>query len=552
MNNTSKSLSKIRKLITVLRKCNGKSVVGDKNALISPRTARILMYTGLLILAVAIFWGAYLFQPEAALFIEVKSLAQVLMLVLLIVSFVLTVKDVVTVLYTADDLELLLPMPFSASQIVMAKLCVASVTPMILGLFFLNPVCLGFGIRAGAGVRYCIGTVLSSVMIPVTGIAAATLLVVIVFRIFGFIRNRDITVALGGIFTFGLTVAYMVISNRSSDEAAAALNAISSFSRAFPNIFFMNEFMFEGSISGLLISLSVTIFVVLLSVLAVKTFYFDAALTMQNTATKKKAVSDASLHSGKKNSALRALTLYEAKNSRRNPAYLIYGFVMSFVWPVLLVLPIILGDKILGNVETPLGTLPSLLTFIFLGITSSCFSCGFNILPGTAFSREGSSFSAIRALPVDLTDYCRSKRDFSMLVCSLGSIPFLVIIGIICIASGFIFIGNFWVIPVSVVFSFLVDLICVDLMLLRNSKKPRFTWDSETEFSRKLGLINGILVFLGVFTGMISLLFACFGSMLNNSGALIICVAALAVILVLALAINNYTIKTASRNLYRI
>ena len=139
-----------------------------------------------------------------------------------------------------------------------------------------------------------------------------------------------------------------------------------------------------------------------------------------------------------------------------------------------------------------------------------------------------------------------------MLVCSLGSIPFLVIIGIICIASGFISIGNFWVIPVSVVFSFLVDLICVDLMLLRNSKKPRFTWDSETEFSRKLGLINGILVFLGVFMGMLSLLFACFGSMLNDPGALIICVAALAVILVLALAINNYTIKTASRNLYRI
>ena len=59
MNNTSKSLSKIRKLITVLRKCNGKSVVGDKNALISPRTARILMYTGLLILAVSISLTVY-------------------------------------------------------------------------------------------------------------------------------------------------------------------------------------------------------------------------------------------------------------------------------------------------------------------------------------------------------------------------------------------------------------------------------------------------------------------------------------------------------------
>jgi len=39
----------------------------------------------------------------------------------------------------------------------------------------------------------------------------------------------------------------------------------------------------------------------------------------------------ADLRSGKKNDVLKALTIYEAKSARRNPAYLIYGYIMSFI-----------------------------------------------------------------------------------------------------------------------------------------------------------------------------------------------------------------------------
>ena len=45
-----RSHSKVRKLITVLKKCNGKTVIGDGSAGISPKVSKILAYGGLLAL----------------------------------------------------------------------------------------------------------------------------------------------------------------------------------------------------------------------------------------------------------------------------------------------------------------------------------------------------------------------------------------------------------------------------------------------------------------------------------------------------------------------
>ena len=554
--------SKIRKLISFLQKSNGKTIIGGSDALISPRAAKILAYCILLILTGGLFTGAYLVQPHAAWIIPVKSLAQTLMLVLLILCFALSVKNIVTVLYTADDLELLLPLPFSANQIVMAKLCVASGFPLILSFIILNSVCLGFGIRAGAGVPFIIGTVLSGILIPVTGIAAATLLVVIIFRLFGFIRNRDITVAIGGLFTLGLSFAYITVNSRlrqgdTGEAAAAAVSAFSTASAAFPNISFMIRFMFEGSIPGLLISLAVTAAVMVLAVLAVKAFYLTTALSIQNTAAKKKVISKEALRSVKKNSALKALTFYEAKSSRRNPAYLIYGYAMSFLWPLLFALPLIIGNNsLLSGFRVPLDTISALLGSISFAITASCFACGFNVLPGTAFSREGRSFDAVRALPLDFKDYYRSKRNYSLLNCSLGSVLYVIILGVICVAAGFISIKSSWVIPAGACISFHLNLIFINLMLLKNSRKPNFNWDSETELSRKLGAVNIIAVVLGVVMLTIFLASAVLLPMLNDpqftKTILIIFAAAALVIIVLSYAVNSFCVKAASNNLMKL
>ena len=562
MKSKTTDLSKVRKLITVLQKCSGKAIVGDE-ALISPKAAKLLANIGLLVLTGLLAYVAYYFQPTLSLFVSLENLVKSLMMVLLFLSFILSVKDLVTVLYTADDLPLLLPMPFSPNQIVMAKLAVAARFPVILSFVLMNSVCLGFGIRAGAGAPFIIGTVISSILIPVTGIALATLLVVIIFRVFGFIRNRDVTVVLGGIFTLAMIVAYIFINQKirqgDSSQAVEAFSTLASAASTIPNIAFMSKFMFGGNVLDLLISVGISAAVFMLSFIAVRLFYLSAALAMQNGSTNKKAVTKAALGRAGKTDVLKALTFYEAKNNRSNPAYLIYGYAMTFLWPVLMVLPLVLGNQtMLGSVSFPLNMRTALICAVLLGITGACFACAFNILPATAFSREGSTFSIMKTLPIDFKDYFKSKRNYSMRICSLGSVLYILVFGIVCVVIGAITIENSWVILVGALICFFLNLILVNCMLLKNAGKPYITWDTETEISRKLCWINYLCVLVGLVALVAFFGFMVFSEMFMGAEAasgkelLIIfggSAALIIVLFVLALAVNHYAVKKGAEQL---
>ena len=547
---TTGSFSKVWKLITVLQKCNGKGVIGGKDALISPAAAKILAVTGLVLLTGAIGLVAFFTEPFIAQAIEVMDIAKSLMLMMLLVSFMLSVKNVVTVLYTADDLAALLPMPFSANQIVAAKLAVTLRFPLGLSMVVLNSVCLGLGLRAGKGAAFIAGTLLSGVMIPVTGLAIAALLVVVAFRVFGFIRNRDITAALGGLFTLGITVAYIIISNRlrnnGSSQAAAAMTAFASVSDSFPNISFMTRFMAEGSVLWLLLSLAVSLAAMALAMLAVRLFYLSTALAMQSTGTGKKTVSKGALSGKKQADTGKALFSCEAKLTRRNPAYLIYGFAMTFIWPLMIVLPFVFGNSSFdGILRSPISTGASLLCAVSLGLAASCFACGFNNLAVTAFTREGSNFSALKAMPLDFKAYYNSKRNLSLLVCSLGSVLYIIILGVVCLMTGFITIQSSWTVLCGAVIAFLSNIIIINCMLLKNAKKPRFDWDSETEFSRRLTWLNVVAIVIGT-VAFIAFFIALFvPAALGENGMILPLAAGIFVLFAAALAATAFAVSRA-------
>lgn len=497
MNRTQKKgrVAKLLQLASVLKKCNGKEASNSK-ALVSPQALRILGIAGLALLAVGLFVLFFLVEPFIDKFLPVASITKSLMLLVMLLSFILSVKNIVTVLYTADDLPVLLPMPFSAGQIVSAKLIVASGFPVKLSLIVLNGVCLGLGFRAGLGVAYVVGTLLASVLVPLTGIALATLLVVVVFRVFGFIRNRDITMVLGGIFTMLISIGYLIINinlrnGNEAQAAATALTALASVAETFPNLAALGRFMFDGSLLDLLLAPAIPAAAAALALFAVTKLYFSTALSIETTGKSGKAVTKASLGGSRSRSALKALTAYESKSTRRNPAYLIYGFLMSFVWPLFVVLPMAFGkDSFFEHIQVPLATGNALMTAVCLGITASCFACGFNNLSATAFSREGKGIAALRALPIVFSDYYRSKRNFALLVISLCSVGYILIGGIVGIVFGVLPLAAGWVVLLSACVCFLLNSIWVNLMLLKNAAKPYFDWDSETEIARKLCWVN--------------------------------------------------------------
>ena len=559
---TKGGLSKVLKLVSVLEKCNGKGTIGGKDALISPNAAKALAVIGVVFLVGIFAAAAYLVEPLIAPYVSLRDITNTLMLAMLLFSLVLSIKNIVTVLYTADDLPVLLPMPFSAGQIVTAKLVVSLKFPVILSFVITNSVLIGFGLCAGMDAAFYIGTVLSSVLVPVTGLAVAALFTVVIFKVFGFIRNRDVMVVIGGVFTLLLTVAYIVLTSFRNDEspdaALSILSTVSSVSAGFPNIAFMSGFMFDGNALGLLISVAITAAVIALALLVIKLFYLSTALSMQNTGTSNKAVTRESL-GGKKVSALKALTSYESKNARRNPSYLIYGFAMTFIWPLFFCLPFVFGNNmIFSSIDYPFDTGVAMICALLLGIAASCFACGFNNLACTAFSREGKSISALRSMPLDFNDYYKSKRNFAMLICSLGSVAYIIILGIICVAFGVVSAANCWVFLLSALVCFLCDSIIINCALLKNAKNPVFNWDSETEISRKLGVVNIIAIIIGfvMYIAMIAAIIISasvsrFGGTADSSAttltAVVVCAVFALVISAVAFLVNKLSVKKAKR-----
>lgn len=557
--------SKIRKLITALKKCNGKATIDQNKALISPAAIKVLVTIGVALLAAGVFALCYICEPVIRTLLPIENITQSLLLIMLILSVMLSIKNIVTVLYTADDLPVLLPLPFTAGQIVSAKLAVASSFPVNISLISVNAVCLGLGIRAGMGAGFMIGVILSSILVPITGISLGLLLTVIIFRLFGFIRNRDITVLLGGIFTVILFVAYVFAINRFNDEgssqvAAQALSALASAASFFPNISFMSDFMFSSSVVGLFVSLAVTFAVAALALLAVKLFYLSTALSMQSTGTGRRAVTKSALQGSRKTNALKALTRYETKSTVRNPAFLIYGFVMTFIWPVLIILPVFLGkDSFLDKIVFPLDTTTAVVAAVLISVIASCFACGFNVLPSTAFSREGDTYSVLRAMPIAFSDYFNSKRNFSLLICSIGSVVYILILGVACAVLNIISLSDLWVVPFALVISFMVNLILVDLMLLKNAKKPLFNRDTDTEISRKLCWVNYIALIVGFVAYVGFMIVMIVSSVVRENGSspdyaagiwiLVGSAVAATAIIIAAIAVNRTSVKLAEKNL---
>ena len=238
----------------------------------------------------------------------------------------------------------------------------------------------------------------------------------------------------------------------------------------------------------------------------------------------------------------------------------IYGFAMTFIWPLFFILPFAFGkNAIFSSATGSVDTSAALICAIFLGVAASCFACGFNNLPGTAFSREGESFYILRAMPLDFKDYYKSKFRFSMLICSLGSVSYILILGIVCMVTGIVPITGSWVFLYSAFVCVLCNLIFVNRMLVSNAKSPVFSRDSETEISRKLGGINavalivGFVMYIALFVLIIIAAIPELSAIFFNSTTVTIALVSAAVfaltILAVAVAVNITSVKKAEKSL---
>ena len=524
-------MKKLLQLIRVMRKCGRAEKEGTSASSHTGNTSDILIPGVAVAIAVAMFFaGRYLAEHQDTMG-SVESIFSTIMMLGALVSFVMSIPQVINHLYMSKDLDVLVTLPFSGMQLVACKLVNILRLPLLICAGMVIPCGIGFGITAGGfGVLYWVGLILSAPMLAMCMVSLAGILVILLMRAFRFIRSRNIISVVSTLLIFVAMLAYSTLSMNSSSidfsqmgQAFVALSsAFSGLTQLVPVIGLCLQSMTGGGVLSLLLAIAITAAVVAVLLLVARLFYFAAALGMQDATGTKSRMTDSEFRKATRSSSARtALRRREISTILRTPAMITNGYLYSIVLPVLMLVFMVVrmvsafSDEIAatGAVIT-LDTLLQLVKGMAIGwemwlIVITClmlFMCSLavalSVLSRGCISREGKDYAALKAMPLPMETIVMVKRNVAMLFNGISGFFLPMLIVIAAVVLGF---APIWVIPAAAVVGLGWLVFAVDLCCLVGVQKPNLNWEAEADACKNNipGLIFWGVSFIVVIAGMI-------------------------------------------------
>ena len=421
-----------------------------------------------------------------------------------LVVFLFGVFYVVSVMYHADDVSLLLGLPLRPYQILGAKFVTLVVYEYIFEAFILVPMLVAYGIKSGAGVLYVVYSVILFALLPIIALVLAAVIVMLVMRFTRFGKNKQVFNFVGGIIAIAVAVGFNVfiqtsVNNISSEQLLAFATGQSSLSailsRVFPGIGFASAALSQSTaLSGLW---NLLLFV-LCAAAATGVFlgigqliYFQGlAGVTESAAKRKKLSSEAFEKSTARASVTKAYVMKELRLLVRSPIAFLNCVLMNFIWPVLM-LVMLMGSGQLETLKPYITAMDSgLLIAILVGM--GAFISNANLITSTAISREGRTFYFAKFIPVSMSKQLDAKAISGILLSGVG----LVLLAVLAVIMG---VGILTAV-VALVLSLVASVGSSYMGLLIDAGHPKLSWMNEQQAIKQNA--NGMLQMLvGVIFG---------------------------------------------------
>jgi ABC-2 type transport system permease protein len=415
-----------------------------------------------------------------------------------VVIFIFGVFYTVSVMYHADDVQLLLALPLKPWQILGAKFLTLVVYEYIFETFILLPVLVVYGIKSMAGAPYIIYSIILFAILPVIALSMASVLVMIVMRFTSFGKNKQAFKFIGGIIALvlalGLNVGLQSAANSFTQEQLAALTSgslVSVVEKIFPGIPFASQALIG---SAALTGLWNLLLFILCSAAALGVFlalgqwlYFKGLAGVTEAGGRRKRLSAEELgKSTAGTSATRSYVGKELKMLTRSPIAFLNCVAMNFIWPVLaLVMTMSRGGSLaemsglVQNIDA--GSIIAVLVGIGAFISSA------NAITSTAISREGRSLYFMKFIPMPMHKQLMAKVYTGMLLSSFG----IVLMAVIAVIMG---VGVVTVL-IALALSLLAMTAGALVGLLIDAARPKLDWINEQQaIKQNLNVILHMLV----------------------------------------------------------
>jgi len=401
-------------------------------------------------------------------------------------------------MYMSSDIELLITLPLSSTQIVLLRLLSFLGLAFGIGFVAIIPISIGFAVATSAGITSWVSIILEYIFVPVFATFITASVVILLMSVVRIFRNVDVLryIGIGVLFILLCLYFFFANSNNSHVEVNSLITILAGFGTTLqyvdPVSGFMSAFVTSGSIIDLLISIALLVASVLLFLIVAKFLYLEGALNMQSTSVSGKILNDEELSKAcTNNGTYKSLVKKEFNMLRRNPAYSLNNFVIGFLWPILAVVLMYGTISSVTNMFTPSEGAqdPTTLSIRFV-IMSTCLIMFIMILiPMTyqsiaysSLSREGKSFPIMKQIPVDYKIQIKAKLTVAERIQHIQTTGY-VLLGAVII---YLIMGvpvYFALCPTLLAFTFSEMAICMDM--LNGYKNASVNWDNEKSIASK-------------------------------------------------------------------
>ncbi len=407
-----------------------------------------------------------------------------------LMTFIFGIIYIMSAFYFSNDLSILVPLPLTAGDVMLAKFITILANEYLVVLPMLLPPIIIYGINEIASPIFGIKAVILIIFAPIIPLAIATIIIMILMRFINLSRHKDALTIIGGVLSIFIVIALNVVSqNMTGTEEdmlfKAQLDLLEIVGKKFPPSLWASRGLVYGGTEGLLnflvfIVVSLLLFVGLIA-LANRVFY--KGLLAGQEASKKKVHRPIKDKSIKRHHPVFSLFMKEWKLFLRTPIYAVNGLIGIILMPILILLPIITEDSELQELQSLIHAPGAEMVITLIGIALIIFTATMTLIASTAISREGSTFWISKIIPISPREQIFAKLLHAMAIA---------LIGIFITGSAYALILN--VSParllVMLLIGSLASMAINILSLIIDVIKPKLDWDNPQEAVKKN--INGL------------------------------------------------------------
>ena len=392
---------------------------------------------GVFKLADAFYSSAAVIRQEALTLITGILAAQFLMLIL-------GVALVISVFYFSSDLPTLIPLPLKPWEVLASKFAIILANEYLGLAVFIIPIFVAYGMRADIGlISYVLSSIIVFLALPVIPVAIASILSVILMRIIGFTKRKDMLTTIGGFLLVALIIGvqfYMQtkLPARGNEQEfmmqllSQANSVVTLVGKQFPpgiwaTLAISDAGTFKGFMNlGLFLSVSAISLVVFLMV--GNRFFYQGVVFGFEASVPKRDISDVKLAEPQfpERTSLVALAVTEIKLFSRTPVFVLNGFIGFLMFPIMFVVLLLMGnDPEVAGLWESLVVMPEFHSIGALIVGAYFFVLtAFSGIPFSPFSREGkANIWFLRSQPVSGSTAAMGKALGAEIMILLGSIP---------------------------------------------------------------------------------------------------------------------------------